>query len=86
MARDADVDLVINRHEEDVVGRIQEAANTVGAPAVDRVIDVAFGETLPSTIKLLKGGGVIVTYSSDTQPEPTIRSCVSCFSMRPSVL
>jgi NADPH:quinone reductase len=72
VASDAGADLVINRHEEDVVGRIQEAANTVGAPVVDRVIDVAFGETLPSTIKLLKSGGVIATYASDAQPEPAI--------------
>ena len=72
VATEAGADLVINRHEEDVVSRIQEAAGAVGAPAVDRVIDVAFGETLPSTIKLLKLGGVIATYASDTQPEPTI--------------
>ncbi len=72
VARAAGADLVINRHEEDVVGRIQETTNTVGAPAVDRIVDVAFGETLASSIKLLKVGGVIATYSSDTQPEPTI--------------
>ena len=72
VATEAGADLVINRHEEDVVGRIQEAAGAIGAPAVDRVIDVAFGETLPSTIKLLKLGGVIATYASDAQPEPTI--------------
>lgn len=72
VATNAGADLVINRHAEDVVGRIQEAAGTVGTPAVDRVIDVAFGETLPSTIKLLKVGGVIATYSSDAQPEPAI--------------
>jgi len=72
VARDAGADLVINRHEEDVVSRIQEATHTVGAPAVDRIIDVAFGETLPFAVKLLKVGGVLATYSSDTQPEPTI--------------
>ena len=76
VATEAGADLVINRHEEDVVGRIQEAAGAVGIPAaeriVDRVIDVAFGQTLPSTIKLLKEGGVIATYASDAQPEPTI--------------
>ncbi len=72
VATDAGADLVIDRHKEDVVGRIQEAAGAGGAPAVDRVIDVAFGETLPSTIKLLKVGGVIATYASDAQPEPTV--------------
>jgi NADPH2:quinone reductase len=36
------------------------------------VIDVAFGATLASTMKLLKVGGVIATYASDAQPEPTL--------------
>lgn len=72
VAKDAGADLVINRHEENVVGRIQEATNAAGAPAIDRVVDVAFGESLPSTIKLLKVGGVIATYASDAKPEPTI--------------
>ena len=72
VARAAGADLVINRHEEDVVTRVQESADTGGAPAVDRIIDVAFGETLASSIKLLTVGGVIATYSSDTQPEPII--------------
>ena len=72
MARAAGADLVINRHDEDVVGRIQEAADTIGASAVDRIVDVAFGETLASSIKLLKVNGVIATYSLDSQPEPTI--------------
>ena len=54
VATAAGADLVINRHEEDVVGRIQEAADTAGTPVVDRIIDVAFGETLASSIKLPK--------------------------------
>jgi NADPH:quinone reductase-like Zn-dependent oxidoreductase len=33
---------------------------------VDRVIDVAFGENLASTMKLLKPNGVIATYASDS--------------------
>jgi NADPH:quinone reductase len=76
VARDAGADLVINRHEEDVVARIQETVDAPGALAldriVDRVIDVAFGETLVSTMKLLKPNGVIATYASDAQPEPAI--------------
>ncbi len=76
VAREAGADLVINRHEEDVVARIQETVDAPGAPAldriVDRVIDVAFGDTLASTMKLLKPNGVIATYASDAQPEPAI--------------
>ncbi|AXC15807.1 Quinone oxidoreductase [Acidisarcina polymorpha] len=72
IAKDAGADLVIDRHKEDVVARIQETANNAGAQVVDRVIDVAFGQTLPFAVKLLKVGGVIATYSSDARPEPTI--------------
>lgn len=61
-----------NRHEEDVTTRVQQAAGTEGSPAVDRVIDVAFGENLTSTMKLLKPNGVIATYASDSKPEPII--------------
>ena len=72
VANDAGADLVINRHEEDVVGRIQEVTKIAGVSGVDRVIDVAFGETLVSTLKILKVNGVIATYASDAQPEPAI--------------
>lgn len=72
VAKDAGADLIVNRHKEDVVTRIRDVAQTPGAPAVDRVIDVAFGETLASTMKLLKPNGVIATYASDSKPEPTI--------------
>lgn len=69
VAEAAGADLVINRHREDVTARIQQAA---GVPAVDRIIEVAFGENLASTMKLLKPNGVIATYASDSKPEPTI--------------
>jgi NADPH2:quinone reductase len=72
VAKAAGADLVINRHEEDVVARIQEVVNTPGSPAIDRIIDVAFGETLASAVKLLKPSSVIATYASDAQSEPTI--------------
>jgi NADPH2:quinone reductase len=72
VAKAAGADLVINRHEEDVVARIQAVANAPGTPAIDRIIDVAFGETLPSAVKLLKPSSVIATYASDAQPEPAI--------------
>jgi NADPH2:quinone reductase len=72
VAKAAGADLVINRHEEDVVARIQAAVNAPGSPAIDRIIDVAFGETVAFAVKLLKPSSVIATYASDAQPEPTI--------------
>lgn len=72
VAKAAGAELVINRHDEDEVARIQEATGTPGVPAVDRIVDVAFGENLDSTMKLLKTNGVIASYASDSKPEPIL--------------
>lgn len=72
IAKQSGADFVINRHEGNLVTQVQEAAGMLGSPVIDRIVDVAFGETLPSALKLLKQNGVIATYSSDAQPEPTI--------------
>ena len=39
---------------------------------VDRVIDVEFGANLPVTVEVLKVGGILATYSSNTDPEPRL--------------
>ena len=70
VAKNAGADLVVYR-QEDLAARIQEAIGSSG-PAVNRVVDVAFGQSLASTIKLLKPNGVITTYASDAQPEPIL--------------
>ncbi|TCQ08939.1 NADPH:quinone reductase-like Zn-dependent oxidoreductase [Rhizobium sp. PP-F2F-G36] len=60
-ARDAGAHLVIDRKEEDVVGRIQEATSGRG---VDRIVEVAFEANLEANLKVLKVGGVISTYAT----------------------
>ena len=60
---------VINHREDDVVGQIMAASN--GQP-IDRVIDVEFGGNLPTTVEVLKIGGVIATYASTQVPEPRL--------------
>lgn len=67
----AGADFVINRREKDVVAEVRLLLSTEER-CVDRVIDVAFGENLSATLKLLKPGGVIATYSSDAVPEPVL--------------
>jgi NADPH2:quinone reductase len=66
-ARAAGADLVIDYRTEDVVGRIR---SEVGA--VDRVVDVDFGDNLPVTTAVLRDGGVIAAYASMRQREPVL--------------
>lgn len=72
VARDAGADLVINRHEEDVVTKAAAFAGIEGERSVDRIVDVAFGVNLDTSMRLLKPRGVIATYSSDAAPEPVL--------------
>jgi NADPH2:quinone reductase len=60
---------VVNHRGDDVVGQIMAASD---GKLVDRVVDVEFGANLPTSIEVLKVGGVIATYSSTQVPEPTL--------------
>ena len=68
-ARSIGADHVIQYRAEDVAARVQ--AITQGA-GVDRIVEVAFGANLPVSLQILKTNGVIATYSSDADPQPTI--------------
>ena len=68
-ARAAGADLVINYKEEDVSAKILEATDGNG---VDRIVEVAFGANLPSTVALLKDNGIISAYGSDIEPTPVL--------------
>ena len=70
-ARQAGADVVINRREQDVVAAVAAASGGTER-AVDRIIDVAFGANLPTSLRLLKPRGTIATYASDTEPEPVL--------------
>lgn len=69
-AREAGADALVNYRTEDVGARVKEICGTL--PAIDRVVDVAFGANLAVNLALLKPSGVIATYASDAQPEPKI--------------
>jgi NADPH:quinone reductase len=67
VAREAGAELVINRRQADVAEAILAAG-----PHADRVVEVAFGANLATSLKVLAPNGVIATYSSDADPEPTL--------------
>lgn len=66
----AGADVVINRREADVVAEIARACGE--ERSIDRIVDVAFGANLPASLQVLKPRGVIATYASDAEPEPTL--------------
>lgn len=69
-ATEAGADVCIDYKREDVAARIKSICGAL--PAVDRAVDVAFGANLPVNLAVLKPAGVIATYASDAQPEPTV--------------
>lgn len=69
VCENAGAHFVVNHRDDDVVGAIMDV--TSGA-LIDRVIDVEFGANLPTSIAILKVGGVIATYSSTQITEPTL--------------
>jgi len=60
---------VVNHRGDDVVGAIMEAT---GGKLVDRIVDVAFGANLATSIEVLRVGGTIATYSSTKVTEPKL--------------
>jgi NADPH2:quinone reductase len=68
-ARAIGADYVINYREEDVATQVGELT---GGAGVDRIVEVAFGANLPTSLQVLKTNGVIATYSSDADMTPTI--------------
>jgi NADPH2:quinone reductase len=69
-AREAGADDVINYRSEDLAARVK--AITGADPALDRIIEVAFGVNVRTDVAMLKPNGVIATYASDAVPEPAI--------------
>lgn len=69
IAKSAGADHVVNYKAEDVAARINEITNGMG---IDRIVEVEFGQNLPTSIEVLKPGGTIVTYASQADPEPKL--------------
>ena len=60
---------VVNHKEEDWGLKAVEVNN---GHKFDRLIDVEFGQNLDNTLKTLKTGAIITTYSSSKDPQPKL--------------
>ena len=69
VAREAGADHVLNYKEDDLVGRTNEITAGKG---VDRVVEVAYGANVSTDVAVLKQGGVIAAYASDSDTNPRI--------------
>ncbi len=69
LAAKAGADHVINYRETDVAAEVMAATEGDG---VDRIVEVAFGVNLPTTVAVLKDNGVVATYASDSAPMPAL--------------
>jgi NADPH2:quinone reductase len=67
--RNAGAHHIVNHRDDNLVDTIREAA---GPGLVDRIVDVEFGANLPTSIEVLRIGGVIATYSSVQVAEPKL--------------
>jgi NADPH2:quinone reductase len=66
IAREAGADVVIDYKRDDVVAAVMEATAGRG---VDRIVEVEFGDNLPTSLKILATNGTIATYASrNTHP------------------
>jgi NADPH:quinone reductase len=71
IARQAGADVVINRHSADVAAEVAKASKGK-ARSVHRIVEVAFGANLATSMQILTPGGTIATYASDADAEPRI--------------
>ncbi|PWE17797.1 zinc-binding dehydrogenase [Marinicauda salina] len=60
---------VVNHRDDDWGSRVLEAT---GGERVDRVVDVEFGANLSQVLECIRTGGVIATYSSSRDMQPTL--------------
>ena len=67
IAREAGAELVVNRREGDIAKAIRAATG-----GVDRIVEVAFGANLATSLEVLNPHGAIAAYSSDAEPEPIL--------------
>jgi len=68
LARRAGASATVDRHRENVV----EAVRAFAPEGVDRIIEVDFGANAAIDAGVLRKGGILVSYSSPSAPEPSI--------------
>lgn len=66
---DAGAAAVVNHRNDNFAEAVLEAT---GGDRVDRIIDVEFGANLPVSLRVLRVGGTIATYSSTQVTEPRL--------------
>ncbi len=66
---EAGADCIVDHSEKGMVDKVLEYT---GGVKVDRIIDVEFGANLDNSLKLLRVGGIIASYSSTVVPEPAL--------------
>lgn len=70
VAKAAGADYIINYKTENVVDIIREI--TGHKAGIDRTIEVDFAANLATNLAVLKIDGIITTYASDSNPQPTV--------------
>ncbi len=66
---EAGADHVVDHTDENMVAQVLDFSK---GRKIDRVVDVEFGANLDRVLQLIRVGGVISSYSSTVDPEPTI--------------
>jgi len=72
IARKAGAERVINRRESDIATEVASFTGIAAGRGIDRIVEVAFGANLETSLGLLNPNGVIATYASDAEPEPAL--------------
>ncbi len=67
IAEQAGCDLVLNYHQDDLIESIKKFTG-----GVERIIDVEFGINAAINAQILNTNGVLVSYASSQEPQPTI--------------
>jgi NADPH2:quinone reductase len=60
---------VVNHRDDNLATAILDAT---GGEMIDRIVDVEFGANLEASLEVLRTGGIIATYSSMQEPQPTL--------------
>jgi NADPH2:quinone reductase len=72
VARNAGAELAIDRRETDIASEVASFTGSESGRGIDRIVEVAFGANLETSLRLLNPNGVIATYASDAEPEPAL--------------
>ena len=72
VAREAGAHHILYRLKDDMVAGIAGITGVRDGRGIDRIVDVAFGANLDTSLKVLKTNGVIASYASDQTPVPAL--------------